>query len=73
VHNTRYISGTQIAVSEIRFGRGSDFGFKNASHFFDLPAIHSESPIIMFGIGSVSVCIEKDKKKTLSNLELRDA
>jgi len=45
----------QIAISAVRFGAGSDFGFHNPSRFFDLPSSRSESRRRKFGMGSVSV------------------
>ena len=42
-----------IAVSAVRFGPGSDFGFRKPFPFFDLLASRSETYWPKFGIGSV--------------------
>ncbi len=49
--------------SEIRFGRGSDFGLLKRFLFFDLRAIRSESSTAGFGMGSVSVADRLGRQK----------
>ena len=53
------IAAPPIAVSWIRFGGSSVFGFHEPSRFFDLPATRSESTATGFGMGSVSVACRK--------------
>jgi hypothetical protein len=67
------IAGKKISISEIRFGGGSGFGFKNPSPFFDLDAIRSQSPITWIGIGSVSVTAKWGHRKSVWILRLSDA
>jgi hypothetical protein len=67
------IAGKKIAVSEIRFGGGSGFGFKNPSPFFDLSASRSQSPITWLGIGSVSVTAKWGHRKSVWILRLSKA
>ena len=48
----QYSEELKIAISEIRFGARSDFGFHKPFRFFDFPASRSESPTTGFGMGS---------------------
>jgi hypothetical protein len=59
----------KIAVSAVRFGDGSDFGFHKPFRFFDLPTTRSESRLRRFGIVSVGV---GSAEKTLRILQLAD-
>ena len=57
----------QTAISAVRFGGGSDFGFHKPSPFFDLTASRSESRLRRLGLGSVGV---GSAEKTLRILQL---
>jgi hypothetical protein len=53
-----------VAISAIRFGESSDFGFKNPFCFFDLPAARLEWTATWFGIRSVSTADRKGRQKS---------
>jgi hypothetical protein len=62
-HDIPDIQAPEISDSEVRFGRGSDFGFKKPSRFFGLPSSRSESTTTRFGMGSVSAVRQKGHRK----------
>jgi hypothetical protein len=52
---TTGIAMPQHAISGLRFGARSDFGFEKPCRFIDLPASRPEVHTTGFGIGSVEV------------------